>query len=85
MFFWDVSRTPAGAAKLAMEVDKIFKDYPRYYAADFIYTKSGWKLLEINPLLALLPVTDGPEAIITLRKLADYLAAQVDATQSTAQ
>jgi glutathione synthase/RimK-type ligase-like ATP-grasp enzyme len=74
MFFFDVSHVPEEVKMAAMQIDEQFKNFPRYYAADFIHTPKGWKMLELNPYLALLPVTDGEEARRTLAKLTDYLA-----------
>lgn len=73
MVFFDVSHIPPEALKAAMKVDAYFKKYRRYYSIDFINTPKGWKMLELNPYLALLPATDGKEAQKTLVRLADYL------------
>ena len=77
MIFMDVNEAPLAVVGAAKEVDKLFEAAPRYYSVDFVNTPKGWKMLEINPYLALLPVTDGPEAIKTMEKLADYLVAIV--------
>ena len=77
MVFYDVEQIPPAVAEAARTVDAYFKDFPRYYAVDFMFTPKGWKMLELNPYLALLPATDGPRAEQTLNKLADYLAAAV--------
>jgi glutathione synthase/RimK-type ligase-like ATP-grasp enzyme len=74
MVFFDTSEVPFEAQLAAKEIDAYFEEYPRYFAADFMLTPKGWKLLEINPYLALLPKTDGELAIKTHSKLADYLA-----------
>ncbi len=74
MSFMSPDEAPKEVVNMALKIDAVFSDSPRYYAADFIYTEKGWKLLEINPQLALLPVTDGYEATQTLTKLADYMA-----------
>lgn len=73
MIFIDIADAPKEVVNAAMEIDAYFAAYPRYYSVDFIYTDKGWKMLELNPLLALLPRTDGAEAVKTLEKLADYL------------
>jgi glutathione synthase/RimK-type ligase-like ATP-grasp enzyme len=75
MIFFDPSEIPAEVQKMAKAIDAYFANAPRYYAVDFIYTNKGWKMLELNPYLALLPLTDGEEAQTTTRKLIDYLAA----------
>jgi glutathione synthase/RimK-type ligase-like ATP-grasp enzyme len=74
MLFMNVKDAPPEAVEAAKEVDKLFAAYPRYFSVDFISTSKGWKMLEINALLALLPRSDGPEAEETLEKLADYFA-----------
>jgi glutathione synthase/RimK-type ligase-like ATP-grasp enzyme len=81
MKFLDVSNVPAEVWQAAKEIDGFFKQYPRYYSIDFMFTAKGWKMLELNPLLALLPVTDGEEAVKTLTRLADYLANQVKSSR----
>lgn len=73
MVFYDVAQVPHDVRAMVAQIDAKFAAYPRYYAADFMHTTKGWKLVEMNPLLALLPVTDGPEAVKTLARLADYL------------
>ena len=75
MLFMDINEAPQEAVIIAKDVDKLFNNLPRYYSVDLVNTPKGWKLLEINTLLALIPVTDGPEAIKTLERLADYFAA----------
>jgi glutathione synthase/RimK-type ligase-like ATP-grasp enzyme len=74
MLFISIEQAPQEAVAAALQIDKLFEQFPRYYSADFVNTDKGWRLLEINPQLALLPVTDGPEPTKTLSKLADYLA-----------
>lgn len=76
MVFFDVSHIPPEAAQAARAVDVYFNKYPRYYAVDFMYTPKGWKMLELNPYLALLPETEGVDAQNTLDELADYLIEQ---------
>jgi hypothetical protein len=73
MIFFNVEETPAELREMAESVDTLFARHPRYFAADFMYTEKGWKMLEINPYLALLPRTDGAAAQYTLERLADYL------------
>jgi hypothetical protein len=75
MSFLDVDEIPEELALAALEVDSHFQNLPRYYAVDFIYTPKGWKMLEINPYLALLPLDDGDEARKTCERLAEYLVA----------
>jgi glutathione synthase/RimK-type ligase-like ATP-grasp enzyme len=73
MHFFDVSQVPAELVELVQDIDLLFARWPRYYSIDFMYTAKGWKMVEINPYLALLPRTDGEEAEKTLERLADYL------------
>lgn len=73
MVFYGVDKVPAKARAMAMQIDEEYKDHPRYYSSDFMYTPDGWKLVETNTYPALLPKTDGPEAVDTLNRLADYL------------
>ena len=75
MIFFDPSEIPTEVQEMARAIDTYFADAPRYYAVDFIYTNKGWKMLELNPYLALLPLTDGEKAQKTTRKLIDYLTA----------
>lgn len=77
MLFMDINEVPEGALAIAKEIDTLFKDHPRYYSVDVMLTAEGWKLLEINTLLALIPVTDGAEAQKTLKRLTDYFASLV--------
>lgn len=74
MVFMDIDEAPSEPVAIAKEIDQLFRQYPRYYSVDFINTTKGWKLLETNPILALLPITENPEAQKTLDRLADYLA-----------
>lgn len=81
MLFYDVSRVPKELRQIVRAIDAQFKALPRYYAIDFMHTEKGWKLVELNPYLALLPETDGVEARKTLKTLADYLAEQARVAQ----
>lgn len=72
MIFMDVAEAPEEPVRMAKEIDTLFQEYPRYYSVDFVNTAKGWKMLEINALLALLPLTDGEEATKTCDRLADY-------------
>lgn len=74
MLFKDPSEIPADVQAMVHVIDQKFQDSPRYYAADFMLTPKGWKMLELNPYLALIPLTDGPEAERTTGILADYLS-----------
>jgi glutathione synthase/RimK-type ligase-like ATP-grasp enzyme len=76
MTFYDVSHVPAELHQMVQAIDAHFQAMPRYYAADFMLTPKGWKMLELNPYLALLPQTDGIEAQKTSAVLVDYLVAQ---------
>lgn len=73
MTFYDVSHVPRELRRAVQSIDNHFRAMPRYYAIDFMYTTKGWKLVELNPYLALLPSTDGEEACKTSAMLADYL------------
>jgi hypothetical protein len=73
MKFFSVDHVPVELRQAVAAIDKHFASQPRYYAIDFMNTPKGWKMLELNPYLALLPVTEGQEAQETLDKLADYL------------
>ncbi len=76
MVFYEPSHVPRKLRRMVRKVDAHFRGMPRYYAIDFMNTPKGWKLLELNPYLALLPETDGPEARATSAALAAYLVAQ---------
>jgi glutathione synthase/RimK-type ligase-like ATP-grasp enzyme len=76
MMFYDVSHVPRDLRRTVQSIDAHFRRMPRYYAIDFMYTPKGWKLVELNPYLALLPETDGPEARKTSKALTDYLVAE---------
>jgi hypothetical protein len=80
MTFYEVSHVPRDLQKMVRSIDGYFSPAPRYYAIDFMHTPKGWKLVELNPYLALLPATDGPEARQTSAFLADYLAAEARAS-----
>jgi len=84
MVFYEPSHVPHELRRMVRKIDDHFRGMPRYYAIDFMYTPKGWKLLELNPYLALLPETDGPEARNTSAALADYLVAQARAAAKTA-
>lgn len=74
MVFLKISEVPFELAMAVKSIDETFVNDPRYYSIDFMLTPKGWKLLEINGYIALLPQTDGIEARKTSAKLADYLA-----------
>ena len=38
------NQIPKGALDIAIEIDRYFIDYPRYYSIDLVRTKGGWKL-----------------------------------------
>lgn len=82
MLFMDINDAPTEAVAAAKSVDALFINYPRYYSVDFISTRKGWKMLEINALLALLPRSDGLEAAKTLERLADYFAEVANSTHN---
>lgn len=73
MVFFDTAHIPNEVKHTAHSVDSFFSKLPRYYAVDFMRTPVGWKMLELNPYLALLPVSEGVEAQKTLDKLVEYL------------
>lgn len=76
MKFYDVKEVPHELHEAVQSIDEFFQAFPRYYAIDFMHTPKGWKLVELNPYLALLPETDGPEARKTSAALTNYLAAE---------
>jgi len=73
MDFLPVSAIPRQLEDIIRLIDSGFGSVPRYYSIDFVHTQKGWKLLELNPYLALLPASDHDEASKTLDELADYL------------
>jgi hypothetical protein len=82
MIFFPVAQTPPELVDMVEDIDTMFARHPRYYSIDFMYTPKGWKMLEINPLLALVPITDGKEVELTLNRLADYLVATCSSYKS---
>lgn len=76
MTFFDVSHVPEDLRHTVEAIDRYFGSMPRYYAIDFMHTPDGWKLVELNPYLALIPDTDGQEARKTSAALVAYLVAQ---------
>jgi glutathione synthase/RimK-type ligase-like ATP-grasp enzyme len=76
MIFLPVSQVPAEVQQMVKEIDRRFASSPRYYAADFVHSDKGWKMIELNPYLALLPLYEGDEAVQTFTALADYLQQQ---------
>jgi glutathione synthase/RimK-type ligase-like ATP-grasp enzyme len=73
MVFLPIDTVPAAVEAMVREIDNKFAPGPRYYAADFAFSDQGWKMIELNPYLALLPASDSDEASYTLNRLADYL------------
>lgn len=74
--YFDVKEAPAELLETARLIDGLFADQPRFYSLDFMNTPKGWKLVELNSYLGLMPASDGSQAEFTLNKLADYLASQ---------
>lgn len=72
--YFDVSAVPKELVETAELIDGLFADQPRFYSLDFMNTPKGWKLVELNSYLGLVPASDGPEAKETLHRLADYLS-----------
>lgn len=70
LFPWEI---PEVAQKLALEIDKYFKDYPRYYAIDFANTTQGWKLIELNSKPGLSPIHLSEQSKNITDRLARYL------------
>jgi hypothetical protein len=76
MLYFDVDEVPAELTKVVRAIDDLFIEHPRYYSLDFMHTPKGWKLVEINSYLGLMPRSDGSQAVKTLEKLSSYLAAE---------
>jgi hypothetical protein len=72
--YFELDKVPAELLKKVRVIDSLFADQPRYYSVDFMNTPKGWKLVEVNSYLGLMPAHDGPQAQQTLDKLANYLA-----------
>lgn len=64
---------PKGAIDIAIEIDKYFIDYPRYYSIDLVYTMNGWKLIELNSKPGLSPIDMSAQAAYITNRLAQYL------------
>jgi glutathione synthase/RimK-type ligase-like ATP-grasp enzyme len=73
------SALPPEVVRLALEIDKHFQNYPRYYALDFANTASGLKLIELNSKPGFSPMNISPQAKYVVDKLADYLVQLVSA------
>jgi glutathione synthase/RimK-type ligase-like ATP-grasp enzyme len=70
----DVSRLPQDVVDIAMQVDQRFKDIPhRFYGIDFVYTKDGPWIIEMNAELGLDMNEDDPIYIKVKHKLAKVL------------
>lgn len=76
MLYLDAKEVPADLLRTVQSIDRLFHRYPRYYSIDFMNTAKGWKMVEINSYLGLMPWGDSREAQSTLDKLANYLAAE---------
>lgn len=74
--YFDVSEVPVELKETVELIDGLFADHPRFYSLDFMHTEKGWKMVELNSYLGLMPVDEGAQAKQTLTKLADYLAAE---------
>ena len=73
MTYLSVNDIPAEAAEIAHQIDEQFKDGPRYYSVDMAHTAEGWRLIEVDSLLALHPVAVDKNLSYLMDKLADYL------------
>jgi glutathione synthase/RimK-type ligase-like ATP-grasp enzyme len=72
--YFDVSEIPNEVVEAVHAIDQKFIDHPRYYSTDFVNSPKGWKMLELNALLAFIPLTNGPHAAKIIYALADYLS-----------
>ncbi len=68
-----LEQIPDEAKRIALEIDRSFQDYPRYYAIDLANTPKGWKVIELNNKPGLSPVTLDAGAKHITEKLAQYL------------
>jgi glutathione synthase/RimK-type ligase-like ATP-grasp enzyme len=73
MTYLSVDDIPPAAASIAHEIDQQFKDGPRYYSVDMANTPDGWRLIEVDSLLALHPTNVDTNLKYLMDKLADYL------------
>jgi glutathione synthase/RimK-type ligase-like ATP-grasp enzyme len=73
MTYLSVNDIPAEAAEVAHEIDGQFSDGPRYYSVDMAHTPEGWRLIEVDSLLALHPMNLDKNLEYLMNKLADYL------------
>ncbi|HVQ44830.1 MAG TPA: hypothetical protein VMT30_07790 [Candidatus Saccharimonadia bacterium] len=64
---------PAEAKRMALEIDRYFADYPRFYCVDMANTTRGWKLIELNHKPGLSPASVSPQAAFVNEKIAEYL------------
>lgn len=70
----DVSRIPADFLDILQKIDAIFSHLPhRFYGIDVALTPTGYKLIEMNSRLGLLPNKDALEFLILKQKLAEVL------------
>jgi hypothetical protein len=72
--YFNVADVPEELARIAHTIDEKFAGQPRYYSIDFMHTSKGWKLVEINSYVGLMPASEGARAQQTVDKLANYLA-----------
>lgn len=82
--YFEVNEVPDALRDVVYDIDGLFADQPRYYSLDFMNTDKGWKLVELNSYLGLMPVSNGPEAQKTVDKLADYLLSCAQASREIA-
>jgi glutathione synthase/RimK-type ligase-like ATP-grasp enzyme len=68
-----VNQVPAEAAEIARKIDEQFKASLRYYSVDMANTPDGWRLIEVDSLVAIQPVATDPTVEYYMNKLADYL------------
>jgi glutathione synthase/RimK-type ligase-like ATP-grasp enzyme len=64
---------PKEAIAIAMEIDKYFSEYARYYSIDLVRTDRGWKLIELNSKPGLSPVDMSQQSAHITSQLAQYL------------
>jgi glutathione synthase/RimK-type ligase-like ATP-grasp enzyme len=80
--YFDVHEVPEALREVVYQVDALFAEQPRYYSLDFMHTTKGWKLVELNSYLGLVPASEGEQATQTLLKLSGYLAIQAREAQA---
>lgn len=69
----DTDELPGELIKMTNEIDDHFKQFPRYYSADFIYDGGRYRLLELNGSPGLDPSSLGYKTKTITKQLAVYL------------